>query len=411
MKQWFSMYRNLKKEIYVLCFGRVVTGMGSLIWPMLTLILSGKLGMNASQIGLYTMAISLVMIPCNLLGGKLADRFNKKKIIICFDILTFIFFLICSFLEVSMFSMIVYSIGSVFQQMESASYDALIADLSAPQERERAFSLSYLSVNLGLVLAPTIGGILFADYLYLAFLISGFSILFSTILIYFHVKDIKTEIDPEKINIYEESDDSSLIEVLKKRKILIFYFLIASISGIIYAQFNFLIPLHLEQSFYEKSALLFGILTSVNASVVIFATPILTRLFANMLDLHRIVLGNFLEIIGLSVYIFVNSQFYVCIIAMIIFTFGEILNTISSSPYLTKRIPATHRGRILSIQGITTMVIGALGNVVVGKLADIYSIHVTWILIFVLGMFLMGCFFIYNRWDKRMFEKLHREIQ
>ena len=44
------MYRGLKKEIYILCFGRFVTAMGSLIWPMLTLILKSKLGYDAVQV-------------------------------------------------------------------------------------------------------------------------------------------------------------------------------------------------------------------------------------------------------------------------------------------------------------------------------------------------------------------------
>ena len=38
----FSQYRGLRREIYILCFGRVVTNLGSMVWPMLTLILSQK---------------------------------------------------------------------------------------------------------------------------------------------------------------------------------------------------------------------------------------------------------------------------------------------------------------------------------------------------------------------------------
>ena len=37
--KFIQQYKNLSKEIYILFFGRVVTSMGSLIWPLLTLIL------------------------------------------------------------------------------------------------------------------------------------------------------------------------------------------------------------------------------------------------------------------------------------------------------------------------------------------------------------------------------------
>ena len=35
---FFSQYRGLRRENYVLFFGRIVTNMGSMVWPMLTMI-------------------------------------------------------------------------------------------------------------------------------------------------------------------------------------------------------------------------------------------------------------------------------------------------------------------------------------------------------------------------------------
>ena len=39
-----DQYRGLRREIYILFFGRIVTNLGSMIWPVLTMILSQKLG-------------------------------------------------------------------------------------------------------------------------------------------------------------------------------------------------------------------------------------------------------------------------------------------------------------------------------------------------------------------------------
>ena len=49
-----SQYKGLRKENYVLCFGRFVTAMGAMVRPMLTMILSQKLGMNAVQVAWIT---------------------------------------------------------------------------------------------------------------------------------------------------------------------------------------------------------------------------------------------------------------------------------------------------------------------------------------------------------------------
>lgn len=40
-----SEYRGLRKELYILFIGRMMTNMGSMIWPMFTL--SKKLGLSA----------------------------------------------------------------------------------------------------------------------------------------------------------------------------------------------------------------------------------------------------------------------------------------------------------------------------------------------------------------------------
>lgn len=61
LKNHFSMYTHLPKEIYVLAFGKIMTSMGALIWPMLTLIMSEKLNLNGQTIGMYMMMFSLCL--------------------------------------------------------------------------------------------------------------------------------------------------------------------------------------------------------------------------------------------------------------------------------------------------------------------------------------------------------------
>ena len=59
MKQLLAQYKGLKKEIYVLFFGKLVTAMGSFVWPMLTFFLTTKLGLSD---GVCTMLIATAML-------------------------------------------------------------------------------------------------------------------------------------------------------------------------------------------------------------------------------------------------------------------------------------------------------------------------------------------------------------
>lgn len=408
LKKHFSMYAHLPKEIYVLAFGKIMTSMGALIWPMLTLIMSEKLGLNGQTIGLYMMLFSLVMGPFYLLGGKLADKYNKKHIIVTFDLIGNSLYFVCAALPMSMTTLYLLAIASLFQSMEQPAYDALIADLTTYRDRERAYSLNYLSMNLGLVLAPTIGGMLFNDYLSLSFFINGLADISSTLMLLIFIKNVKiTDRDHKSMNEYEKGETGSIFKVFSERKLFFLLFVISGIAALIYNQFNFLMPLHMEEAFRGSGAFKFGILTSINAVVVVIGTPILTRKFSGVIDIRIMYLGQLLESLGLAFFIFVNHHFVTAVIGIIIFTTGEILGSISKTPYLTKRIPETHRGRVLSITTSCAGLIGVLSNYVIGTFIDYYTFRTVWIIIAVIGLFVMSLYSIYLRLDRKAYPGLY----
>ena len=408
LKKHFSMYAHLPKEIYVLAFGKIMTSMGALIWPMLTLIMSEKLGLNGQTIGLYMMLFSLVMGPFYLLGGKLADKYNKKHIIVTFDLIGNSLYFVCAVLPMSMTTLYLLAIASLFQSMEQPAYDALIADLTTYRDRERAYSLNYLSMNLGLVLAPTIGGMLFNDYLSLSFFINGLADISSTLMLLIFIKNVKiTDRDHKSMNEYEKGETGSIFKVFSERKLFFLLFVISGIAALIYNQFNFLMPLHMEEAFRGSGAFKFGILTSINAVVVVIGTPILTRKFSGVIDIRIMYLGQLLESLGLAFFIFVNHHFVTAVAGIIIFTTGEILGSISKTPYLTKRIPETHRGRVLSITTSCAGLIGVLGNYVIGTFIDYYTFRTVWIIIAVIGLFVMSLYSIYLRLDRKAYPGLY----
>lgn len=410
LKKYFSMYAHLPKEIYVLAFGKIMTSMGALIWPMLTLIMSEKLNLNGQTIGMYMMMFSMFMGPFYLLGGKLADKYNKKHIIVTFDLIGNSLYFVCAVLPISMTTLYLLAIASVFQSMEQPAYDALIADLTTYKDRERAYSLNYLAMNLGLVMAPMIGGILFNNYLNLSFFINGLADISSTLLLLLFIKNVKNTVRDSKIvNEYEKGEAGSIFKVFSERKLFFLLFIISGIAAMIYNQFNFLMPLHMEEAFRGSGAFKFGILASINAVVVVIGTPIVTKKFSGVTDVRIMYFGQLLESLGLAFFIFVNRYFVVAVVGIIIFTTGEIFGSISKTPYLTKRIPETHRGRVLSITNSCAGLIGILSNYVIGILIDYYTFHTVWSIIAAIGLFTMILYSIYLRMDKKAYPGLYLE--
>lgn len=410
LKNHFSMYAHLPKEVYVLAFGKIMTSMGALIWPMLTLIMGEKLNLNGQTIGMYMMMFSMFMGPFYLLGGKLADKYNKKHIIVTFDLIGNSLYFVCAVLPISITTLYLLAVASVFQSMEQPAYDALIADLTTYKDRERAYSLNYLAMNLGLVMAPMIGGILFNNYLNLSFFINGLADISSTLLLFIFIKNVKNTVRDSKIvNEYEKGEAGSIFKVFSERKLFFLLFIISGIAAMIYNQFNFLMPLHMEEAFRGSGAFKFGILASINAVVVVIGTPIVTKKFSGVTDVRIMYLGQLLESVGLAFFIFVNRYFVVAVVGIIIFTTGEIFGSISKTPYLTKRIPETHRGRVLSITNSCAGLIGILSNYVIGILIDYYTFHTVWVIIAAIGLLVMILYSIYLRLDKKAYPGLYLE--
>ena len=404
--KFIQQYKNLSKEIYVLFFGRIVTSMGSLIWPLLTLILKNKLGYNATTIATLTMAMSILQFPMLLLGGKLADTLNRKKIVIVCDLVTVVSYIICGLLPLSNYSIALFYIAGVFATIEGPSYDALVADLSDSESREKAYSLQYLGMNLGLVLSPTIGGLLFENYLWLAFILTGLATLSSTILIILFIKRLSVE--KGNVSAYEEKrENESVFRILRERKTLILYALVCGFGGIVYAQFNYLLPLNMETLYGAKGATIFGMLTSTNAIVVIIATPLITTFLSRLMDVRKILIGESLIVLGLFGYRFVQGAMVPYFILMILFTIGEVFNTLGHQPYMTRRIPSTHWGRVNSFVNTVNGLFAGVGNIFIGKIVDDKGYDMAWLAVGVLGAVAIILVVMLNLVDKRQFGLLY----
>ncbi|WP_028044478.1 MFS transporter [Candidatus Stoquefichus massiliensis] len=402
-----KQYQGLRKEIYVLTFGKVVTCLGAMVWPMMTLILSSKLKMDASHIASLLLIMNIIQIPCMMFAGYIADHFNKKMIIIFCDLVTVAGYLLIALLDINMSTIIIFFIAGLFAMMEHPAYDALIADLSHSNDRERAYSLTYLGANLGMVLAPMIGGLLFAEHLQLSFFIDALSTLASTIMIILMVKDVSV-VKSQSDEKYEEAQSGGLWKVLKTRKVLVFYLCCFIVIEFIYSQYQFLLPLNLEQLYGQQGALYFGAMTSLNAIVVVIGTPLLTAWFHRMSDLNKIWISTVLFMLSLSMYIFIQGMIPLYFISMFIFTCGEIFNALGQLPFVTKRIPLSHRGRMNSLQRMLSAIFIAVMQKGVGVLIDHHTMVFMWTLVSILTVIGVMMISVLKKMDQKEYPLLQK---
>lgn len=404
----FSQYKGLRKEVYILFFGRIVTNLGSMVYPMLTMILSQKLGMDAASISVLVVGAMVVMLPANLIGGVLADRFDKKMVIVRCDCVSVACYIACGLLPLGYVSIGLMFVAALFQTMEHPSYNALLADLTATKDRQRAYSLMYLGGNLGLVLSPTLAGLLFKNYLWLAFLISGVAIGLSTVLIYFRIRNVEPEQDESEEAVYQKGrGGESLWSILRGCRTVLLYIVIGALYSSAYLQYNFLMPLDMGRVHGENGALIFGTVSSLNCIVVVLFTPLITRLFRRVSEVKKTLCSLLFIAAGYAVFLNLLGHVPAYYAAILLFTWGEIFETIADGPYLTSRIPSSHRGRVNSVMGVFGGAISAVCNLTVGHLYEGVSPAAAWTMVLsLLAAGLILCLFLIPL-DKKAYPKLY----
>ena len=351
----FSQYKGLKRENYILFFGRIVTNLGAMVRPMMTMILNKKLGMTASQTALFLISTGIIFLPANLWGGQLADKFNKKRLIIVCDAVSVILYIVSGFIPLSRFSLYVLLAGSLFQTLEGPAYKALVADLTPADKREKAFSLLYLGGNIGYILSPTLGGLLFNNYLWLCFLISGLSIAVSTVLIALFVKDTGTSGEKENSAAENQKKQTGGIAGIIRRSATLIIFIIAfSFYDGGYTQFGYLMPLDISNAFPENGSVIYGTVTSVNCIIVVLFTPVITMLMEKISLTRKFSIGTFVQMLSFVSFLVSFGFIPGYYISIALFTIGEILVTTSVGAFLSQRVPASYRGRIYGVTSFTS---------------------------------------------------------
>jgi MFS family permease len=347
----FRSFLHLPRNVYVLFLARIINSIGSFVYPLMTILLTQKLGYSADKAGtITTVAIAAGGIGM-LIGGKIADHVGRKKLFIITSLLGALTFIACAFLGQS--KSIVYLIiaGNFISIAQWPTVDAMVTDSTNKENRQNAFSLLYLGTNIGIAVGPLIAGFLINEHLMWFFLLDGITTLLSLIPVIIFIKDTKPtkeqiEAIPETDN--ERAEKGSVFRAFLKRPLLIAFTSIIVLFTIVYAQYTFGLPLFANSIYGIDGPKIYGLLMSVNAVMVVVLTIFVISFTKKLPPLVSITIGGFLYACGFGMLYF-TGNIYLLIVSTIIWTLGEIINTVNIEVFIANNAPVTHRGRFFAL--------------------------------------------------------------
>jgi MFS family permease len=378
-------YRGLPKEIYVIFISKIINAMGCFVMPLLTLILTEKIGLSKEISGMYISASGLLFIPASIIGGRLTDFIGRKTVIIIFDFLSAMLYIVCGFMDPSINMIYVLMLASTSMIIAGPAHDALIADLTTPENRDGAYALCYMGWNIGFAIGPILGGFLYENHLPLVFIGDAITALLSLSLIAIFIKDTlhltKQDIT-DKGRDLETREEGTIISVLLKRPILIYFALCTFGYNFVYSQWSFMMPIHSNQNFLNQGAKYYGLMAGFNGLVVMLFTPLVTRVSENTKHIRKMIYGGLLYAFGFGMLGILNTLPFF-FVSVFIFTLGEIILAISVTPFIANHTPMSHRGRMNAILPIIFGMGYTLGPITMGKALGYINIESAWL---VLGM-------------------------
>lgn len=382
----FKDYLKLPRSILVLFFARIINSLGGFVFPFLTMFLTEKMGMTSDKVGKFMMIAAIGGALGSIIGGKLADHVGRKRIIIVFQGMAALTLIPCGFLGHSILVPWLLIISTFFNGAVQPANAAMVADLTNTKNRQQAFSLLYLGINIGVAIGPLIAGVLYKKYIRWIFWGDALTTMVSLALVALLVKEsILNNEKSDNINENEKGESGSLLSVILKRPALLAFSLVSMIYSFVYSQSNFSIPLQVKNIFPEQGSVLFGSLMSVNAVVVVTFTFAIVFITRKNRPIFNIAVSGIFYAIGFGMLYFVQSYKFL-VLSTIIWTIGEILSSTNQGVYIANNTPMSHRGRVNSVLPIISGAGFAIGPSVMGIYIKDRGVRMAWPLTFVLAL-------------------------
>ncbi|WP_259417685.1 MFS transporter [Bacillus toyonensis] len=356
------------RNIYLYSFGKTVSIFGSSIY-------SFALGLYVLQItgSAWNFAITLIlgtipMIVMNPFAGVIADKVDKKKLVVCMDLLSggllITVYILSSNYGLNLF--IIYTttfLLTVFTTFFGIGLESAKPNIVSKERLMSINSISKIIDSVSLILGPMLGGIVFAVVdikLFImingiSFILSGISILFIHFKLFGH--DIKEECSIREINFIKDIK-KGYFYLMERESLKNTFHILISLN--FFLGFAVTVPLpYIINTVLNLSSKQFGIIQGTFPVGMIIGAILVKKItnrfsYSYLLKKLSSMLAVFMIISGIPVlFKSFEANDFVCVITycVVMFSFGLIIALIDIPLiyFMQKEVPDEYRGRVLSI--------------------------------------------------------------
>lgn len=357
-----DFHRNIKIRVIEIFSSHFI---GNMIFPFMTVYFAAHFGEKVT--GLLLLINVFLGMAVSLLGGYLSDQFGRRKVLLFAEanrLLAFVVMAICNspLMQSAAITFVMMILNSVSWGLAGPAGDAMLIDVSTPEQRKSMYSITYWATNFSIAAGGIIGALFFNHYLFELFVVLCLAELFVLLLVVFFISEsgvthVKTRNRTSAIG-HALQILMGYREVLKD-KVFVAYIAAGVLIFSMEQQLTNYIGIRLSDKmpvqhlfFWKIEGLtMLGVLRSENTLIVVVLMLFVAGISRRLNDHTALIASCFLFSVGYGALSFFTN-IWILLFFMLLLTVGEVVRVPVEQAYAAALPPKEARSTYMAFGGL-----------------------------------------------------------
>ena len=367
-------------QIYLVLLGRFVSDFGrGFTLPFSAIYFKNEVGLSATVIGAGRLSFALAAIAAVFWGGYFSDRFGRRKCLLVSLLGSGLLHPLFPWARDATTYLVLSMVAGGFLALYWPVCAAMLTDLAPPAQRGRVFSFLRIAVNAGMALGIVLAGVTLewlegafrepAWAYHVLFYVDGLTYLLFSAVIFAFVRETLPRETAKEYQGFRRGWSSALRDTR-----LVPLALLNTLFVLCYSLFDPAFPLFfLEHVGLTPSGV--SLVLVVNTVMCVFLQLPAWSLVDGWPRTRILMASALFFAVGLVAFDLValspSNGFAIVLVAMSVFTVGELLHGPASTSLFSNLAPDHLRGTYMSVQSLSWGVGMGVGPVVAGAFFDL----------------------------------------
>ncbi|CAL9454104.1 Na(+), Li(+), K(+)_H(+) antiporter [Streptomyces sp. enrichment culture] len=384
---------GLPRAFWWLWTSTLVNRLGGFVATFLAMYLTVERGHSATYAGLVAALYGLGGVASSVGAGVLADRLGRRPTLLASQLGTAFSVALLGFMEQPVaIAAAAFAVGATSNASRPA-VQAMIADIVAPEDRMRAFSLNYWAINLGFAVSASAAGLIAEHGYLLLFLGEAALTLVCAVLVFVKLPESRPDAGTDgkagagagavagRARTSGEEGKSgkgaggvSLGNVLRDGPFMAVVGLSFLVS-VLFAQTYVALPLDMAAEGLSSSD--YGLAIAANGVLIVVLQIPVTRLIERRDPARLLVASSLLVGGGMGLTAFAGSTVAYALV-ICVWTLGEIVNAPVQTGLVARLSPVHGRGRYQGVYTLSWSLAALVAPLAAGSVIDRWGAGTLW---------------------------------